>query len=64
MTVEGRVTGRIGPGLLVFLGVGQGDAEADLEWLAQKLIALRIFKDAQDKMNLSLDGYNPMRCSW
>lgn len=52
--VDGREVGRIGPGLLVLLAVGQGDGEADVEWMAQKLVGLRIFPDAEGKMNRSL----------
>lgn len=45
---------RIGPGVCVLVGVGSGDTEADADWLADKLVNLRIFEDANDKMNLSL----------
>lgn len=54
VTVAGEVTGEIGPGLLVLLGVAQGDTEADGAWLAQKIAALRIFEDDAGKMNRSL----------
>ena len=54
VTVAGEVIGEIGPGLLVFLGVAQGDTESDGEWLAQKIAALRIFEDDAGKMNRSL----------
>lgn len=51
----GRETvGEIGPGLLVFLGVGHGDGEREAEGLAAKLARLRIFGDAAGKMNLSV----------
>ncbi len=53
VTVEGAVTGAIGPGLLVFLGVGQGDADADALLLADKIAGLRIFEDEEGKMNKS-----------
>src|SRR5688572_19218525 len=52
--VEGRVTGEIGPGLLVLLGVGKGDADAELEWMADKIAGMRIFEDEAGKMNKSL----------
>ncbi len=52
--VEGEVIGRIGPGLLVLLGVARGDTEAEAKWLAHKIANLRIFPDAEGKMNLSL----------
>ncbi|EIQ00908.1 D-tyrosyl-tRNA(Tyr) deacylase [Opitutaceae bacterium TAV1] len=48
VTIGGRVTGRIGRGLLVLLGVARDDTEADGEWLAQKLARLRIFPDNPD----------------
>ncbi len=54
VTVEGQVVGAIDAGLLVLLGVGQGDTEADADYLAEKIANLRIFEDAAGKMNLSL----------
>ena len=54
VTVEGRITGQIGPGLLVLLGVGKGDSEADLDFMVDKIRGLRIFEDAAGKMNLSV----------
>lgn len=54
VTVEGRVVGAIGPGLLVLLGVEVGDTEEDLEWLAGKVVRLRVFADAEGRMNRSL----------
>ena len=52
--VDAHVVGAIGSGLLVFLGVRAGDTEADAAYLAERCAALRIFQDAEDKMNLSL----------
>lgn len=54
VTVAGEITGEIGRGLLVLLGVAQGDTEADAQWLAEKIVVLRIFEDAGGKMNLAL----------
>ena len=54
VTVDGEVTGQIGTGYLVLLGVGQGDTEEDCRRLADKLINLRIFSDENGKINLSL----------
>lgn len=52
--VEGQEIARIGPGLLVLLGVEKGDTEKDLSWLAEKIAGLRIFGDEAGKMNLSV----------
>lgn len=51
VTVEGAVTGEIGPGLLVLLGVGREDTSEDAAWLAAKVAALRIFEDETGRMN-------------
>ena len=52
--IDGKISGEIGEGLLVLLGVCDEDTDADLKWLADKIIGLRIFSDDNDKMNLSL----------
>src|SRR5450432_4133548 len=52
--VDGAVVGRIGPGLLVLLGVGHGDTNADAAWLADRVAGLRVFPDEAGKMNLAL----------
>ena len=52
--VDGRLTGKIGKGLLVFVGVGRGDGEADISYLSSKIPDLRIFEDHSGKFNLSL----------
>jgi D-tyrosyl-tRNA(Tyr) deacylase len=54
VVVEGNEVGRIGRGILVLLGVEKGDDEAKADWLAEKIISLRIFGDDSGKMNLSL----------
>lgn len=54
VTVEGKVVGEIGPGLLVLLGVGQGDTSEDARYLAGKIAKLRIFADQEGKMNLDV----------
>jgi len=54
VTVDGEIVGQIGCGLVVLLGVEQDDTVADAQQLADKTIQLRIFDDAEGKMNLSL----------
>jgi D-tyrosyl-tRNA(Tyr) deacylase len=54
VTVDSRITGKIGPGLLVLLGVGKGDTEADVDFMVDKIPQLRIFEDDAGKMNKSL----------
>jgi D-aminoacyl-tRNA deacylase len=54
VTVEGKVTGEIGTGLMILLGVGKEDTSAVAESMAEKAVNLRIFEDAAGKMNLSL----------
>ena len=52
--VDGAVTGAVGQGLCVLVGVGQGDTEQDARWLADKVVDLRIFEDEEGKMNRSV----------
>jgi D-tyrosyl-tRNA(Tyr) deacylase len=52
--VEGKTVGSIGRGVLVLLGVEKGDGERDADWLADKIVNLRIFEDDAGKMNLAL----------
>ena len=52
--VGGRVTGQIGPGYLVLVGFRHGDSEDAVQWMSDKVVALRLFADAEGKMNLSL----------
>ncbi len=52
VSVADEVIGEIGPGLLVFLGVGEGDTTDDVAWLAAKVCKLRVFEDEAGKMNL------------
>jgi D-tyrosyl-tRNA(Tyr) deacylase len=54
VTVGEQVVGSIGQGLLVLIGVGQGDTEADAAYIASKVAGLRIFSDDQGKMNLGI----------
>ncbi len=54
VTVAGEVTGQIGQGQLVLLGVGKSDSHREVEWMAEKLVSLRLFEDDAGKMNLSL----------
>jgi D-tyrosyl-tRNA(Tyr) deacylase len=54
VAISGETFSRIGPGLLVFLGVEEIDNSSDIEWLTAKIVRMRIFGDAEHKMNLSL----------
>ncbi len=54
VTVEGRIVGEIGRGFVVLLGVTHNDGEAEATWLARKVAGLRVFEDAEGKMNASL----------
>ena len=54
VTVDGRVVGKIAAGLVVLLGVGEGDTDGDVRYLAEKIGNLRIFPDDQGKMNRSV----------
>ncbi|NLM41372.1 MAG: D-tyrosyl-tRNA(Tyr) deacylase [Firmicutes bacterium] len=56
VTVDGAVVGKIAHGLLVFLGVGQGDSSEDARYLAEKIAKLRIFSDDQGKLNLDVQA--------
>lgn len=56
--VAGEVVGEIGGGICALVGVGRGDTEADAQWLADKIVSARFFRDDNDKMNRSLlDGH-------
>ncbi|NOZ00223.1 MAG: D-tyrosyl-tRNA(Tyr) deacylase [Chloroflexi bacterium] len=54
VSVENRTLAEIGPGLVILVGVGQDDADADARWLAEKIAQMRIFEDAQGKTNVSI----------
>lgn len=56
--VDGRLSGKIGSGLLVFVGMARGDGEDDISYLISKLPDLRIFEDSSGKFNLSLQEIN------
>lgn len=56
VSVAGELVGQIGPGLLVLLGISKTDTRADADYLASKILGLRIFDDENGKMNLSLGG--------
>lgn len=54
VVVEGNIVGEIGQGLLVLLGIAPTDTQADIDRLVKKIVTMRIFNDAEDKMNLSV----------
>jgi len=54
VVVDGSCVGRTGPGLLVFLGIGRGDGEKDIDWLVEKIINLRIFEKEDGRFDDSL----------
>jgi D-tyrosyl-tRNA(Tyr) deacylase len=54
VVADGEVTGEIGPGLLVLVGVTHGDSKAEADWLAAKVASLRVFADDQGRMNRSV----------
>ncbi|MGI6143285.1 MAG: D-aminoacyl-tRNA deacylase [bacterium] len=54
VTVEGETVGEIGTGFVVLLGIGKDDTKADVQYLAEKVVNLRVFEDEEGKMNLSL----------
>jgi D-tyrosyl-tRNA(Tyr) deacylase len=58
VSVDGKISGQIGLGFLIYLGVGKGDGEADIEYTVRKIAALRVFTDTEGKMNLSLNQVN------
>ena len=53
--VGGSVTGQVGVGFVVLAGFAPGDTDDTLTWMAEKILSLRLFRDAEDKMNRSLD---------
>ena len=54
VSVNDLVVGKIGPGLVLYLGVHKDDDQNDLNWVVKKIVGLRVFEDGQKKMNLSL----------
>ena len=54
VTVDGEIVGAIDHGLLILLGIGPNDTEAEAKWLAEKISVMRIFEDGDGKFNLSL----------
>jgi D-tyrosyl-tRNA(Tyr) deacylase len=54
VSVDGRVAGAIGPGLLALIGIAESDAAADRDWIVHKLVGLRVFDDAAGVMNCSV----------
>jgi D-tyrosyl-tRNA(Tyr) deacylase len=57
VAVGGRVVGEVGPGFLILVGFRRGDGDSQIEWMADKLLGLRVFPDVDGKMNLGLDEH-------
>ena len=55
VSVEGKIVGRIGPGMVVLLGVRENDSEKEVAYVAEKISGLRIFDDSSGRMNLSIE---------
>jgi len=58
VTVDGSITGQIGEGLLIFIGIEDADNQEDIEWLSYKMVNLRIFNDDNGVMNKSVKEVN------
>ena len=58
VTIDGEIVGEIGKGLVVLLGIARDDTKDDADYLAPKIVALRIFDDAEGRMNLSIKDIN------
>ncbi|MBL7800109.1 MAG: D-tyrosyl-tRNA(Tyr) deacylase [Chitinophagales bacterium] len=58
VTIDGQLKGAIGKGLLLLIGIAQDDSLSDITWTVRKIAAMRIFNDADNKMNLSLKDIN------
>lgn len=56
--IEGQIKGEIGVGFMVLLGITHTDTHEDVEWLAKKIVGMRVFSDAEGKMNLDLESVN------
>jgi D-tyrosyl-tRNA(Tyr) deacylase len=58
VTIDNIINGQIATGMMILLGIEHEDDQTDADWLIQKVIGLRIFSDAEGKMNLSIDDVN------
>lgn len=58
VTVDGEITGNIGPGFTILLGIADSDTEDDLQWIARKILGMRVFSDEEGKMNRDLSDMN------
>jgi D-aminoacyl-tRNA deacylase len=56
--IEGQIKGEIGVGFMVLLGITHTDTQEDVEWLAKKIVGMRIFSDDEGKMNLDIESVN------
>lgn len=58
VTIDNKITGKINDGFLVLLGITSTDTDKEVQWLAKKIVDLRVFNDSDDKMNLGLKDIN------
>ncbi|WP_020601153.1 D-aminoacyl-tRNA deacylase [Spirosoma panaciterrae] len=58
VSIDGQISGQIGTGFLILLGITHADTRDDVEWLSRKIVGMRVFNDAEGKMNLDLAAVN------
>lgn len=58
VSIDGQISGQIGTGFLILLGITHADTREDVDWLSRKIVGMRVFNDAEGKMNLDLAAVN------